>query len=153
MKKLSKKVVLGGTFDVLHKGHEALLKKAFSLGEVFIGLTSDSFAKKFKKRKVAKFEKRKKTLKNYIEKKLKSGAKIFKINDKFGPTLIKNFDFIVVSPKTYKTAIKINKERLKNNKKLIEIVEVDFVLAKDGKPISSRRILKGQIDREGNLLK
>jgi len=153
MRKLSKKVVLGGTFDILHRGHEALLKKAFSLGEVFIGLTSDSFAKKFKKRKVEVFEKRKKALKNFIDKGLKKRVKIFKIVDKFGPTLKRDFDFIVVSPQTYKTAIEINKERLRRNKKLIEIVEIDFILAQDGRPISSRRILKGEIDREGNLLK
>ena len=153
MRKLSKKVVLGGTFDILHMGHEALLKKAFSLGAVFIGLTSDSFAKKFKKRKVEVFEKRKKALKNFIDKGLKKRVKIFKIVDKFGPTLKRDFDFIVVSPQTYKTAIEINKERLRRNKKLIEIVEIDFILAQDGRPISSRRILKGEIDREGNLLK
>ncbi len=153
MKKLSKKVVLGGTFDVLHKGHEALLKKAFSLGKVFIGLTSDNFAKKLKKREVESFKKRKKDLENFIKKKFKKRAKIFKINDIFGLTLKKDFDFIVVSPETYKNAIKINKERLKRKKKMIEIVLINFVLAKDGKPISSTRILKGQIDKEGNLLK
>jgi len=153
MKKLYKKVIFGGTFDILHKGHEVLLKNAFSLGEVFIGLTSDKFAKKLKKRKVEGFEKRKRVLKNFIEKKLKRKAKIFKIKNEFGPTLEKDFDFIIVSPETYKTAAKINKKRLTKNKKLIEIIEIDFVLAEDGKPISSRRILKGEIDREGNLLK
>jgi len=153
MKKSSKKVVLGGTFDILHKGHEVLLKKALSLGEIFIGLTSDKFAKKLKKRKVENFEKRKTALRNFIEKKLKRKAKIFKIKNEFGPTLEKDFDFIIVSPETYKTAAKINKKRLTKNKKLIEIIEIDFVLAEDGKPISSRRILKGEIDREGNVLK
>jgi pantetheine-phosphate adenylyltransferase len=153
MEKSSKKVVLGGTFDILHKGHEALLKKAFSLGKVFIGLTSDSFAKKLKKRKVESFRKRKRELENFIKKKFKKRAKIFKIDDKFGPTLKKDFDYIVVSPETYKNAVEINKERLKKKKKLIEIVEIDFVLADDGKPISAERIAKGKIDREGRILK
>jgi pantetheine-phosphate adenylyltransferase len=153
MEKSSKKVVLGGTFDILHKGHEALLKKAFSLGKVFIGLTSDSFAKKLKKRKVESFRKRKRELENFIKKKFKKRAKIFKIDDKFGPTLKEDFDYIVVSPETYKNAVEINKERLKKKKKLIEIVEIDFVLADDGKPISAERIAKGKIDREGRILK
>lgn len=153
MGKSFKKVILGGTFDVFHRGHEVLLRKAFSLGIVYIGLTADNFAKRLKKRKVESFEKRKKVLKEFIEKKLKKKAKIFKIKNKFGPTLKEDFDFIVVSPETYKTALEINKERLKRKKKLIEIVIVDFVLAKDGKPISSKRILKGEIDREGNILK
>ena len=35
-------VALGGTFDILHKGHLALLQKGFSISsKVIIGLTSD----------------------------------------------------------------------------------------------------------------
>ncbi|TLZ70409.1 MAG: phosphopantetheine adenylyltransferase, partial [Methanobacteriota archaeon] len=37
------RVVLGGTFDILHEGHEALLRAAFEgrPAEVLIGLTTD----------------------------------------------------------------------------------------------------------------
>ena len=35
-------LVVGGTFDLMHKGHEAFLQKAFaSADKVTIGLTSD----------------------------------------------------------------------------------------------------------------
>jgi len=149
----NKRVVIGGTFDILHKGHEALLKRAFRLGEVFIGLTSDKMAQKLRKRKIKSSKERKKELENFIIKEFKIEPKIFKIEDKFGFTLKKDFDYIVVSPETYKTAVEINKERLERKKKLIEIVEIDFVLAEDGKPISAERIAKGEINRAGKLLK
>ncbi len=48
------KVALGGTFDHFHIGHEALITKAFEIGEcVVIGVTSDDFARrKFQKKAV-----------------------------------------------------------------------------------------------------
>ncbi len=139
---ISKKVIIGGTFDVLHDGHKALIKKAFGLGKVTIGLTSDKMAKKIKKRKVRVFKLRKKDLEDFISKKFSGKAKIIKIEDKFGPTLKEDFDYICVSPETLRTANLINKERQKRNKKLIKVVKIKFVLGKDGKPISASRILK-----------
>ena len=153
MRKKNKKVVIGGTFDILHKGHKALLKKAFKLGKVFIGLTSDKMAREMRDREIKNFKDRKKELENFVRKEFKVEPKIFKIENKFGFTLKRDFDYIVVSPETYQNAIEINKERLKRKKKLIEIIEIDFVLAEDGKPISAERIARGEIDREGKLLK
>ena len=152
MKKV-KKVVVGGTFEILHKGHKAFLKKAFELGKVSIGLTSDIMAKERKKREVKNFKLRKKQLKDFIFKEFSEKPEIVKIEDKFGFAIERDFDFIVVSPETYKMAVEINKERQKRNKKPIKIAEIKFVLAEDRKPISATRILKGEIDREGNLLK
>ena len=40
-------VALGGTFDIIHAGHIALLEKGFSISKkVIIGLTSDELAEK-----------------------------------------------------------------------------------------------------------
>jgi len=149
----ARKVVIGGTFDILHKGHEAILRRAFELGEVAIGLTSDKMAREIRNREIKDFKERKKELENFIINEFKIEPKIFKIENKFGFTLEKDFNYIIVSPETYKTALEINRERKKRKKKLIEIVEIDFVLAEDGKPISAERIAKGEINREGKLLK
>ena len=44
-------VALGGTFEIIHKGHLELLRKAFSISSnVIIGLTSDDFAEKKRKK-------------------------------------------------------------------------------------------------------
>lgn len=147
-----KKAVVGGTFDILHKGHKALLKKAFQLGKVSIGLTSDKMARERKGREVQDFKTRKRELENFIKAEFKIKAEIVKIENKFGSTLKEDFDYIVVSPETYQTALIINEERKKKNKKPLKIVKIDFVLAQDGKPISSQRILAGEMDREGKKI-
>lgn len=138
----NKKVVVGGTFDVLHEGHKVLLSKVFELGEAIIGLTSDNLAKKTRERKVKGFKYRKKELEKFIFREFSKKAKIKKIEDKFGVTLEEDFDYIVVSSDTYKTAVLINKERQKKGKKPIKIIKIELVLTKDGKPISATKILK-----------
>lgn len=148
-----KKVIIGGTFDLLHAGHKALLKKAFELGRVKIGLVSDEMAVSSKNRLVAGFSLRQKELADFIKNKLGAWPEIFPLNDKFGEALNGDFDCIVTSPETYQAALEINKIRQSTGKKLLGIVKIDYVLAKDGQPISSTRIASGEIDKEGNLLK
>jgi len=144
-----KKVIVGGTFEILHDGHKALLKRGFRLGKVTIGLTSEDFAKRLKKREVKSYFRRKEKLERWVRKEFKVKAKIKKIDDIFGPTLKEKFDFIVVSPETLRNAVKINKERKKKGQSPIRIAKINFVLAEDGKPISCTRILRGEIDDKG----
>ena len=137
-----KKVVIGGTFDLIHQGHQALLKRSFKLGKVTIGLTSDAMARRTRKRKIRSFRQRKKDLQFFIRKEFGAKAKIIKIEDKFGPTLKEDFDYIVVSPATYPAAALINRKRREGKRKPIEIIRIKFVLGKDKKPLSSSNILK-----------
>jgi len=149
------KICLGGTFDRFHKGHKALIKKAFEIagknGYVFIGITRGDLTKK--RKRVRNYEERENIVKKHI---LKYGFfqkfNIEPIEDKYGPTLDEDFDAIVVSPETRKTAEEINEIRKSKGKKPLKIVEISYVLAKDGKPISSTRIINGEIDEEGNIL-
>ena len=149
------RICLGGTFDRFHKGHKALIKKAFEVagknGFVFIGLTKGNIIKN--KKDVREYNKRKKMIENYISKcDFLIKFEIKPIENKYGPTLDEDFDAIVVSPETRKTAEEINEIRKSKGKKPLKIVEISYVLAKDGKPISSTRIINGEIDEEGNIL-
>jgi pantetheine-phosphate adenylyltransferase len=143
-------VAIGGTFDILHDGHKALLKKAYTLGEVIIGLVSDDMARKA--HAVNDYDTRKKPVFAYIKALTGSDPQIVALNDPYGPTLEQNFDYIVVSPETLPTAKEINALRVERRLPPIKIVCVDFVLAQDGIPISSTRIHDGEIDEHGVLL-
>jgi pantetheine-phosphate adenylyltransferase len=150
------KVALGGTFQYLHDGHARLIEKAFEIaggGKVHIGLTSDEMLQK--SHNVESYENRRVRLLEYIKKMgvPEERYEVTRLNDPCGPTLEEDFDYIIVSPETYPVALKINSIRDKKEKKPLEIVYVEYVMAEDGIPISSTRISKGEIDRHGRLKK
>ncbi|MFH1101962.1 MAG: phosphopantetheine adenylyltransferase [Methanobacteriota archaeon] len=146
------KVCVGGTFDILHKGHKKLLTTAFQTagehGTVFIGLTTK------KKPRTTSYIQRKKALETYLtQENITQLYQIKPIHDKYGPTLEEDFDAIIVSPETRPTAEQINQLRQQKGKKPIHIIQIPFVLAEDHYPISSTRIRQHQITTDGKLLK
>ena len=149
------KVCIGGTFDIIHKGHKLLISKAFQIakkdGFVFIGLTKGDLIKK--KIDLKDWNTRKQNLKKYIRyKDYKSDFTIKEINDIYGPTIENDFDVIVVSKETEKNARKINEKRIKKNKKPLKIVVIPYLYADDNNPISVTRIKKGKIDKDGKII-
>jgi len=157
-KKRKKIVGVAGTFNVLHKAHHALLKKAFEIGDVvLIGLSTDEFAKKRKSLglKITPFKKRKEALLTFLNNAdFKNNKKftIIPLEDQFGPAIyMKDLHGIVVSPETEKKALEINLIRKEKGLKPLEIVVVPYVPSEDGKPISSTRIMKGEILRDGKV--
>jgi pantetheine-phosphate adenylyltransferase len=149
-------VAVGGTFDLFHSGHRALLMKAFEVGNrVLIGLCSDDFVKKMRKpHGIASYAKRLEELKNLLLKKgLLDRAEIMPLDDAYGITLSdKRIDAIVVSEETEPRAHKINEKRKSMGMAPLPIVIVSMVLSEDHYPISSTRIWFEEIDREGHLL-
>jgi len=147
-------VAMGGTFDVIHSGHMALLNKAFSISsKVIIGLSSDQLATKKGKNLVNDYSKRLSLLKSVIEKSFPNSAyEISKLENDFGPAVIEgSVKALVVSEETSNKGLLLNELRAERNLHPVKIVVVPMVLAEDGKSISTTRIKNSEIDDSGNL--
>ena len=114
-------VVLGGTFDHFHKGHKALIDKAFEVGKnITIGLATEKLYKnKLLYQSIESFDQREKNIRTYcqdkiVDDRIQSNFQIISFGDIYGPILVeKNIDAIVVSRETLPNALKINEERKK----------------------------------------
>lgn len=145
------KVAVGGTFDKFHEGHRLLIEKAFQIGEnVLIGVTSDEFGGL--KGEIEPCDVRMSNLNLLL--KNRSNYYLARLEEHYGPTVDDpTIDAIVVSPETEPTALKINQIRHNKGMKSLEIITIGMVLAQDGKPISSSRIRRGEIDPNGKIIK
>jgi pantetheine-phosphate adenylyltransferase len=150
-----KKVAVGGTFFHLHRGHRALLGKAFEVGQkVVIGLTSDEFvAQMSKPHKTAPYEQRKKELEVFLgEKGFLGRSEVVPLKNPTGLMMGKDFEALVVSEETAHVGEDINRKRLQAGASALQIVTVPLVPAENHRPISTTRICKGEIDRNGHVI-
>ncbi|GAB3416504.1 phosphopantetheine adenylyltransferase [Haloparvum alkalitolerans] len=149
-------VALGGTFDPIHDGHRNLFERAFELGDVTVGLTSDELAPKTRhvERYVRPFAERKRDLEAELARFAEEYGRDFEIRELTEPTGIATepgFDALIVSPETAEGGARINEIRREAGRDPLELVVVDHVVAEDGDRISSTRIVKGEIDEHGDV--
>lgn len=146
--------VLGGTFSKLHKGHKLMLSYAFNTGnKVIVGLTTDEYLKHNKSYKGFSYSKRKKNLERYMSTFAKD-FEILPLGTRSGNTETSpEYAAIVVSRETRKTAESINRRRIENGLLELEIITVPVILAEDLFPISSTRIIGGEINTSGRRIK
>lgn len=148
------RVGVGGTFNVIHKGHELLFETAFSLGdEVEVGLTTDELARSARRVDVVPYFQRKANLAKFLERYGKP-FEIVMISDMQGTAATsEKIGLLVVSPETRGNADRINQERVRNGLSPLRVVAIRQVQADDSEPISATRIVRGEIDKDGRLLR
>jgi len=149
-----KTLIVAGTFDHLHKGHDAILIKAFECGEVVtIGLTSDKFVNEYKHQTVSPFDVRKNALVAWLSSHRFGGrVEIIPIDNPYEPAGSGEFEAIVVSTQTKPRAEEINRKRKSLGLSPLVIIEVAMQVAQDGAPISATRVRSGEIDTSGRLV-
>jgi inosine/xanthosine triphosphatase len=147
------KTAVGGTFDILHRGHRALLDKAFAVGdEVAIGVMSDAYATGHKTKTVPLTE-RLAAINAYAS--MKGKPYTVGVIDEPSGTLLSDpsIDALVVGPEAYQSAERFSKDRASAGLSPLKIYKVPYFLADDCTPISSTRILQGEMDENGRLLR
>lgn len=158
MQKKFRMVGVGGTFDEFHKGHRALLTKAFDVSErVMVGVSSDEFVRRMSKpHQTASYEERTKELRDFLRNEgLLQRTEIIPINDAYGGVLLSRdlIKALVVSEETQAVAVRINEKRKEIGIDPLEIIVINMIPSENRRAISTTRIRTGEIDREGHTLK
>jgi len=146
--------VLGGTFDHLHVGHQALLSTAFRVGdEVAVGLTTDRFVSDHPKplpRRIQPFTARRAALVRWVRQNFPDRKwRLVPLESPFGRSVDLGVDALVVSRDTVAGGRAVNRERRRLGRPSIPLVIVPLALADDLEPVSSRRVRAGVIGTDG----
>jgi inosine/xanthosine triphosphatase len=143
------RAILGGTFNVIHDGHKALIRKAFELSDdVIIGLTTDEFASQTRKR-INPYYLRMKSLIFFVES-MKKHAEIVPLSDQYGMAATMEQGFLVVSEETKDTGLQINRIRAENGLEPMFISVIGMVKNSRGAEIHASKILSGEYSRTGD---
>jgi pantetheine-phosphate adenylyltransferase len=149
-------VCLGGTFSPFHRGHLMLLETGFSVGKVvMVGLTTDTFARSGRTRKVLSYSEREAALRDELDRlSLLNGIPytIGPISDKLGFAHLPEVEAIVVSVETERYVDMIDAKRADADLPPLRRFVVQMVLDENGKVLSSTSVQRGAVDAWGRAL-
>lgn len=144
--------LLGGTFDRLHEGHARLINQALEhCAHLEIWITSDDVAKT-KDERCWDWSRRRSEIEMIIEPDSRSRVSFDMLHDSFGPAIEHpSADAIICTNETLPGCEEINRIRVGNQMKPLEIIVIEHARGPDGQVISSSRIRNGAIDQSGEL--
>ena len=151
-------MVFAGTFDHLHEGHKHIIRQAFRLSKtVAFGLTTDQMlAYKSDRKLIQSYNERYAELEKFIQTEFDiDRSSIFPIETtEGGADKMKDLDALIVSDEigVVQNAFDINQMRIDNGLKRFHIIIIPRVRTKDGRPLSSSRIRRGEIFHEDELI-
>ncbi|MFW9963186.1 MAG: pantetheine-phosphate adenylyltransferase [Candidatus Sifarchaeia archaeon] len=151
-------MVFAGTFDHLHEGHKHIIRAAFKLSKIVaLGLTTDRMLEYKSDRKlIQSYDERYAELKKFIQSEFDvERSSIFPIETtEGGADKMKDLDALIVSDEigVVQNAFDINQLRIDNGLKRFHIIVIPRVRTKDGRPLSSSRIRRGEIFHEDELI-
>lgn len=139
------KIIIGGTFDRFHAGHQFMVDIACALGcQVIVGITSSHFLNKIAKKDFADMiqplETRKQAVEHSLRQKGHQDWVLMPINDKWGKAHELNADALVVTEETYPEGVRINKERKAHNRPPLALVVIPHVTDAKGTVYTSTRL-------------
>lgn len=154
------RIAVAGTFGPLHDGHRALFRTALERGDegVVVGLSSDRFATETRQpnpRPIPSYAERKQQVEAVLStiNEWNRSVEIRKFTDTYGfASRDPSLDALVVSPETDEEVAELNRQRTDQGLAPLEPIVVPYEYAEDGQPISSTRIVNGEIDEHGHLL-
>lgn len=142
----------GGTFDIIHLGHRALLGAALSYDHTIIGLSTDGFAARRGKTVLHGYDTRREMLVRHImESHPEAAYEVCPLNDDFGPAVLRGkVDVLVVSWETRHAGHALNVMRAERGLGMVDVAVVPMIHGRGGGRISTTRIREGMMDVEGN---
>ena len=146
-----RRCLIGGTFDRFHSGHQLLIQTALRQSDfIEVHVTNDAMAQS-KGDWVQSLEDRMDALLNWLDESAHLRYEVHVLDDAHGPAPThRTADSIVATIETIPRCHQINDRRYENGLPPLSILEAPHLNDELGGILSSSRIRRGLIDREGH---